>query len=138
MSEEIKRTAVEAKKVPGPDLFWYELDDTNVFPDEATGKKMIAAVEKMLFIDAEMVPVGREVFARSLKEENLFLFGRCFPKGLGNFGGPQIQARTSGKFYPVPDGEFFIVGMLRDYFEADESGRRSNRRSSGVAAPHRG
>lgn len=135
--ETIKRTKVEPKKVPGPDLFWYELDDTNVPEAEATGQKMIAAVEKMLFIDADMVPVGREVFARSLKEENLFLFGRCFPKGLGNFGGPQIQAKTSGKFYPVPDGEYFIVGMLRDYFEAGESGRRT-RRNSGTAAPHRG
>lgn len=134
---EVKRTPVKAKKVPGPDLFWYELDDTNVPEAEATGKKMIAAVEKMLFIDADMVPVGREVFAKSLTDENLFLFGRCFPRGLGNFGGPQIQARTSGKFYPVPDGEYFIVGMLRDYFEAEEGGRRT-RRTGGVAAPHRG
>ena len=135
--ENIKRKAVEAKKVPGPDLFWYELDDTNVPEAEATGKKMIAAVEKMLFIDAEMVPAGKEIFARSLKDENLFLFGHCFPKGLGNFSGPQIRARTSGKFYPVPEGEYFIVGMLRDYFEADEAGRRT-RCSSGTAAPHRG
>ena len=58
--ETIKRTKVEPKKVPGPDLFWYELDDTNVPEAEATGQKMIAAVEKMLFIDADMVPVGRK------------------------------------------------------------------------------
>lgn len=134
---EIHRNAVEPKKVPGPDLYWYELDDTNVPETEATGKKMIAAVEKMLFIDADMVPQGHEVFAKSTKEDNLFLFGRCFPHGLGNFTGAQIQARTSGKFYPVAEGEYFIIGLLRDYFESDKAGRR-NRRSNGIAAPHRG
>ena len=135
--EKIKRTPVERKKVPGPDLYWYELDDTNVLESEATGQKMIAAVEEMLFIFADMVPVGREVFARSVIDKNLFLFGNCFPKGLGNFTGPRIRARKSGKFYPISDEDFFIVGILRDYFPADEAGRR-NRKNSGTAPPHRG
>jgi hypothetical protein len=132
--EKITRTEVTPKKVIGRDMFWYELDDTNLFPAEAENKKMIAAVEKALFIDADMVPTGREVFARSLKEENLFIFGRCYPQGFGNIKGPCIKARRSGRLYPSPEGEFFIIGLLRDFFDASLAAKRLR---PGLGGPHR-
>lgn len=128
------RKAVEPKKLAERDLYLYELDDSNLLDTEAVGKRMDAVVEKALFIDAEMVPFGREVFARSVKDENLFLFGRCFPHGFGSVAGACIQAKTSGKFCPTGE-DYFIIGILRGYGEPGTVGQEKKR--GGVSAPHR-